>query len=124
MGHIAGERDRDLHVDGGHRSMAPDGDVTGLFDLRLAAHRAAHAAEVHAAELWWYAGAPFKAGTNLPNNVTGECGHKHKSPDGARQCIARVDASMKRGFGPSAYCDRVVMVHDENGTRVWSEPET
>jgi hypothetical protein len=105
MGHIAGQRDRDLHVGGGHRSIAPsaDGAEVERFERRMAEHRAAHdaevhKAEVHKAELWWYAGAPFHVGTNLPNNVTGECSHRHNSPDAAKACIVRVDASMKRGF--------------------------
>lgn len=127
MGHIKGQRDRDrdLHVDGGHRSTSPsaDGAEVERFERRIAEHRAAHAAEGLRSEEWWYAGAPFQPGTEIPNNVTGECPHKHRSPDAAQGCIDRVDASMKRRFGENAYCDRVVMVHDENGSRPWVDPD-
>lgn len=65
---------------------------------------------------WYYAGAPLHPGTCIPNNVTGECPHKHRTPGAAQKCIARMDASIKRGH-PGAYCDRVVMVYDD-GTHV------
>lgn len=75
---------------------------------------------------YYYAGAPYKPGTNLPDNVTGECKHQHTTPDEAQRCIDNLDASIKRGHGRSAYCDRVVMVWDEladPARRVWSRGE-
>jgi hypothetical protein len=35
----------------------------------------------------------------------------------AERCIKRLDAAIKRGHGPAAYCDRVVMVHHADGRR-------
>lgn len=71
--------------------------------------------------LYFYAGAPLMPGTNLPSNVTGECGHKHRTPEAAERCITALDRAIKRGHGPNAYCDRVVMArwpHPE-GRKVW-----
>ena len=79
--------------------------------------------------LRFYAGAPFMPGTNLESNVTGECGHNHKTPEAAQKCIDDEDAAIKRGHGRNAYSDRIVMVaeHDtETGnylsgtTHVWT----
>ena len=64
---------------------------------------------------YYYAGAPYHFGTNLPNNVTGECGHEHKTPEAAQRCIDELDASIKRGSNGSGYCDRVVMVREADG---------
>lgn len=65
----------------------------------------------------YYAGAPFHAGTALPANVTGECSHHHRTPEGAQRCIKRLDAAIKRGHGTNAYCDRIVMRCIVDGSR-------
>lgn len=65
--------------------------------------------------LHYYAGAPRRPGSNLPNNVTGECKHRHKTPEAAQRCIDALDRSIKRGHGEAAYCDRVVMVREADG---------
>lgn len=59
---------------------------------------------------WFFAGAPYLVGTDVPSNVTGECAHQHPTYDAAADCIARKDADIKTGHGRNAYCDRVVMV--------------
>lgn len=72
----------------------------------------------------YYGGAPRHPGTPLPSNVTGECPHEHRTPEAAQRCIDDVDRSIKRGNGPGAYCDRVVMVWHAytSGTRhAWGE---
>jgi len=58
------------------------------------------------------AGAPWRAGTTMPTNVTGECPHQHKTAEAAQACIDRLDRSIKRGHGRSAYADRVVMAEE------------
>lgn len=58
---------------------------------------------------FFYAGAPLVPGTCQPNNVTGECGHQHKTPEAAQRCIDQMDRAIKIGHGKSAYCDRIVM---------------
>ena len=71
---------------------------------------------------YYYGGAPYHPGTSLPNNVTGECPHKHKTPGAAQRCIDDMTRSMREGHGPAAYCDRVVMVAEavrERGTGRW-----
>lgn len=60
----------------------------------------------------YIAGACYHPGTTLPNNVTGECPHRHRTPEAAQKCIDTLDASIKRGHGSNAYCDRIVMVED------------
>jgi hypothetical protein len=44
MGHIRGQQDADLHIEGGHRSTAPtaDGAEVKRFERRIAEHRALH----------------------------------------------------------------------------------
>jgi hypothetical protein len=70
------------------------------------------------------AGAPWHPGTNLPRNVTGECPHRHRTPQAAQRCIDELDRSIKNGHGAGAYCDRVVMAEDhDNGGRWVYEPE-
>jgi hypothetical protein len=66
---------------------------------------------------YYYAGAPHRPGSNLPSNMTGECEHQHRTPEAAQRCIDALDASIKRGHGQSAYCDRRVMVHEADGRR-------
>ena len=59
------------------------------------------------------ASSPYNPGTGLPMSVTGECDHRHRTPEAVEECIGRLDRAIKRGHGPSAYCDRIVMVeHD------------
>jgi len=72
---------------------------------------------------YYLGGAPFLPGTNLPGNVTGECPHRHRTPAAARACIESVDRAIKRGHGENAYCDRVVMVTDGQGTRPYVREE-
>jgi hypothetical protein len=68
--------------------------------------------------LKYYAGAPCIPGTGLPRNVTGNCPHEHRTPEAAQRCIDALDRAIKRGHGPNAYCDRIVMVYeDETGER-------
>jgi hypothetical protein len=67
----------------------------------------------------YVAGATWLPGTMVPNNVTGECPHKHRTPEAAQRCIDRLDRSIKRGYGPNAFADRHVMVVDEKGHRRW-----
>lgn len=67
----------------------------------------------------YVAGAIWHPGTTLPANVTGECGHRHRTPEAAEACIARHDAAIKRGHGQNAYSDRVVVKVTSTGRRVW-----
>ena len=71
--------------------------------------------------MYFYAGAPYHPGTNLPSNVTGECPHRHRTAAKAQDCIRKLDRSIKRGHGLNAYCDRIVMVHDSEGRRPYVE---
>ena len=64
---------------------------------------------------YYYAGAPYHSGTNLPNNVTGECEHEHKTPKAAQRCIDELNASIERDSNGKGYCDRVVMVRKADG---------
>jgi len=66
---------------------------------------------------WYSAGSEYHPGTNLPRSVTGECPHRHRTPEAARRCIEEMDAAIKRGHGRDAYCDRIVMVEDCGGGR-------
>lgn len=68
----------------------------------------------------YIAGAPFMPGTNLPSNVTGECPHRHRTPEAAQRCIDDMDRRIKRGHGRHAYCDRVVIEVSPNGRQVWT----
>lgn len=65
---------------------------------------------------WFFAGAARIPGTGLPGNVTGDCPHRHRTPEAAQRCIDAADRAIKAGHGPAAYSDRVVMVHEEDGT--------
>lgn len=65
---------------------------------------------------WYSAGADYHPGTNLPANVTGECPHRHRTPEAAQRCIDQMSAAISRGHG-NAYCDRVVMVEECGGNR-------
>ena len=64
----------------------------------------------------YFGGAKYKPGTNVPSNVTGECGHDHRTPEAARKCIDATDKAVKAGHGGNAYCDRVVMVQEFHNT--------
>jgi hypothetical protein len=69
------------------------------------------------------AGAPHHPGTALPNNVTGECPHRHRTPEAAQRCVARADRAIKRGHGTNAYSDRIVIEVADDGRRsVWKDP--
>jgi len=59
---------------------------------------------------WYMAGAAWAPGTTMPDNVTGECGHRHRTPEAAQRCIDKLDRAIKRGHGPNAYCDRAVVI--------------
>lgn len=52
-------------------------------------------------------------GTGLPANVTGDCPHRHRTPEAAQRCIDALDRSIKRGHGRNAYADRVVVAVGE-----------
>lgn len=58
----------------------------------------------------YYAGAAPLPGTSVTSNVTGNCGHRHRSAEAAEACIAATDRAIKRYYGQNSYCDRVVMV--------------
>lgn len=60
---------------------------------------------------YFYAGAPNIPGTGMPRNVTGNCPHRHRTPEAAQRCIDAADRSIKAGHGPNAYADQIVMVH-------------
>lgn len=61
---------------------------------------------------YYSASAPYRPGTALPNNVMGDCGHRHRTAQGALACIRRVDRAVKRCYGPGAFCDRMVMIEE------------
>lgn len=56
---------------------------------------------------YFYAGAPFRPGTSLPDNVSGNCEHRHRTAQAAQACIDRHQAEMARLGGVS---DRVLMM--------------
>jgi hypothetical protein len=60
----------------------------------------------------YIAGALFHPGTNLASNVTGDCPHRHTTPEAAQQCIERRNRQLAK---IGAYCDRVVIECDTNG---------
>ena len=47
--------------------------------------------------------------------VRGGCGHKHRSEDAAAACIQRDNRNVKKGGGPRAYSDRVVVAVEGPG---------
>jgi len=57
---------------------------------------------------YYYAGSAY-------DNVTGDCPHRHRSFKAAERCIESMDAAIKRGHGKAAFCDRVVMIHHQDG---------
>ena len=61
------------------------------------------------------AGGVRAPGTDWASNVTGDCPHLHRTPEAAQACIDDMDRKIKRGHGPNAYCDRIVLVCDEHG---------
>lgn len=72
--------------------------------------------------VYYVAGSPWHAGTNLHRNVTGECPHHHRTPDAAQKCIDALDRAIKRGHGRNAYADRVVMeVHADGGRQIYDD---
>lgn len=74
---------------------------------------AAH--NIAAGQVRWIAGGARHPGTGMPSNVTGDCPHLHRTPDAARSCIERTDRAIKRGNGPNAYADRLVLITDRHG---------
>jgi len=70
----------------------------------------------------YFAGAERIPGTELPDNVTGDCPHVHLTPEKARLCIDNHDAAIKHDHGPRAFCDRIVMVtQKDTNWPVWYE---
>lgn len=69
----------------------------------------------------YVAGATWMPGTNLANNAMGECPHRHRTPEAAERCIDKLDRAVKRGNGPNAYCDRVVIEVTDGGRHVWHD---
>lgn len=63
--------------------------------------------------------------TDLPGNVTGDCPHLHRTPQAAQACIEATDRAIKRGHGPNAYCDRIVLACDDDGhgATPWTEED-
>ena len=62
----------------------------------------------------YFGGAPYLQGTMLPNNVMGECGHLHRSPDTAQQCIDKANKRLKKQIGmANCYVDRHVMQQEQ-----------
>ena len=62
----------------------------------------------------YFGGAPYLPGTMLPNNVMGECGHFHRSPDAAQQCIDNANKRLKEQIGMATpYVDRHVMKQEQ-----------
>lgn len=72
---------------------------------------------------YYVAGAMYAPGTTLPSNVTGECAHRHRTPEAAQRCIEDLDRSIKRGNGQHAYCDRVVIEVADGQRSVWTGDE-
>lgn len=64
--------------------------------------------------VYFYAGAPNMPTNSIPNNVTGNCPHRHRTPEAAMDYIREMDRAIKRGHGTNAYCDRIVMVCDDS----------
>lgn len=64
---------------------------------------------------YYFAGSTYLPGTRVPDNVTGQCPHRHRTPEAAERCIERLDRAIKRGHGRNAYCDRIVMMADHDG---------
>lgn len=65
--------------------------------------------------MYYVAGAPYHPGTRMPTNVTGECPHRHRTPEAAERCIEQMDRAIKAGHGPNAYCDRQVVAFSDDG---------
>ena len=62
----------------------------------------------------YFAGAPFIPGTGIPNNVTGECCHVHKSAQAAQKCIDKVNGKFKNQAGMAhCYVDRIPMMQSQ-----------
>ena len=67
----------------------------------------------------WFAGGIRLPGTHMPSNVMGDCGHKHRSPEAAAECIDRTTRALHSQVGgQNYYCDRIVMVRRSDGTVV------
>ena len=48
--------------------------------------------------------------------VCGPCGHSHRTAETAQRCAERHQRDVKRGHGPRAYSDRIVVeVHQRMG---------
>ena len=45
-------------------------------------------------------------------SVRGSCGHKHKSPRTAQECLERDNRGCRRQCGPTAYSDRAIVRSD------------
>lgn len=67
---------------------------------------------------YFYAGAPFRPGTSLPDNVSGNCEHRHRTPEAAAQCIDRHAEAMAKIGGTA---DRQIMVYDEGDREPYLE---
>lgn len=56
----------------------------------------------------YIAGAMNRAGDPTPNNVMGDCGHLHRTPEAAQDCIDQVQRGLARQSS-GYYCDREVI---------------
>lgn len=66
--------------------------------------------------MYYECSAKFLPGTDLPDNVTGDCGHKHRTLNGALKCLRHHRSGCAAQGG---YSDRSIFQVDENGrTRV------
>lgn len=61
---------------------------------------------------YYFAGALSIPGTGIPNNVTGNCPHRHLKPETAQACIDKMDRAIKRGHGNNAFCDRQIIIQE------------
>ena len=63
----------------------------------------------------------------IADGTMGECGHRHRTPEAAQECIDKVQRSfdaMPAGAGQHYYCGRDVYEIDATGRRIlYSEDE-
>lgn len=61
---------------------------------------------------YFTAGGMNHPGTGMPANVTGDCPHRHRSPDTAQRCIDDANRRLQSHEGTrNAYYDRGVIAH-------------
>ena len=64
-------------------------------------------------------------GTHYTNvgSVTGECGHRHRHPWTAQQCLDRFARAVERGHGSNAYSDRRMVAVEDGEPRPLTDDE-